>query len=146
MHTTPAPAARQPANRLAAVLALLSLVAGLFAPVALSLTVVLYHLAFVGYEPPPCGPHIGSCPDPKPPLVQLLRGVLATGGPILLLLAAAVVAIVSGHLALLRLRRHQPAPKSGQRVAMWGLILGYSAPAFLMAFYLWGLSTFGLGE
>jgi hypothetical protein len=59
---------------------------------------------------------------------------------VLLSLPAAVVAIVSGHLALARMR-HEAVPKRWRLVARGGLILGYSAPMFLVAYAGWLLLT-----
>jgi hypothetical protein len=63
MDATPASARHQPTNRLTLVLSLLSVATGLVASVAVSLAVVLSHLAFAGYEPSTCDPHYRVLPQ-----------------------------------------------------------------------------------
>jgi hypothetical protein len=139
MDTTPASAARQPGKRLV----LLSLVAALFTPVALSLTVVLYRLV-IAPAPHVCGPGIGPCPPPEPPLTQLVMTIVLDLEALnLLSLPAAGVAIISGHLAVSRLRHH-PAPRAWRKVAWCGLILGYGAAVFIVAYLAWVMQG-GLG-
>jgi hypothetical protein len=133
MHTTPTSAARKPGKQLA----LLSLVAALVAPVAMSLTVVLYHLEFAVWCPQG---GIAGCP-PLPPAGQLVEGMVQTLEQVILLtLPPSVVAIISGHLAVDRMRHHA-APRRWRRVARWGLILGYGAPVFFLAYSVWLLLT-----
>ena len=137
MHTSPASTGRQPTNRLALVLALVSVGMGLVAPIAVFLTVVLYHLAFAVWCPQG---GIAGCP-PLPPVGQLVNGLVqALEQRMLLTLPAAVLAIVSGHLALVRMRHHA-VPRRWRLVARWGLILGYSAPVILVAYSGWLLLT-----
>src|SRR5215469_1154046 len=119
METTPASAAPQPQNRQALALARLSVVAGLVAPVVVSLTIGLYQLEFAVWCPQG---GIAGCP-PVPPVGQLVIGVVQVLQQLVLLsLPVAVVAIVSGHLALARMR-HDAVPKRWRLVARWGLIL-----------------------
>jgi hypothetical protein len=139
MNTTPASAVRESGIRLA----LVSVVAALYVPVELFLTVVLHQLV-IASAPHVCGPGIGSCQPLEPPLTHLLMElVLSLEQLTLLTLPAAVVAIVTGHLALVRLRRH-PAPRAWRRVARWGLVLGYSAPVFIVPYVVWVMQG-GLG-
>ena len=136
MKTTPASAGSQPGQRLA----LVSVAAALYAPVAFPLTVVLYRLV-IAAAPHACSPGIGSCPSPVPPLTRLAMAIVLIAEALnLLSLPAAVVAIISGHLAVARLRQH-PAPTSWRRVAWCGLILGYGAPVIVVAYYVWTLYT-----
>jgi hypothetical protein len=126
-------AAHQPPPRLA----LISVVAGLYTPVAAPLAVVLTELARAASGPPVCQPGIEHCLPGVPGksvLVNLL-GVLV-GGLVLIVIPAVGVAIVSGHVALSRLRR-LAAPTRWRTLAWWGLLLGYST--FPVVFGLYGL-------
>ncbi len=137
MRMAPTATMRQPGKWLA----LLSVVTGLVAPVTVSLTIVLYQLTFAVWCPQG---GISGCP-PLPPVGQLLMGLVqALEERIVLTVPAAMVAIVSGHLALVRLRHHS-TPMRWQLVARWGLILGYSAPVFLGAYAGWLLLTSQFG-
>jgi hypothetical protein len=107
--------------------ALVSVVVALYTPVAVLLALLIYQLrhAVVPLESP---------------VIRLL-GVLIFG-LLVLIIPAVGVAIVSGHVALSRLR-HQPAPKFWRTVAWWGLVLGYGTFPVLLALYVWAMLTSG---
>src|SRR5260370_13723294 len=134
MSTTPIIEARPPKNRLA----LVSLVAALYAPVAVPLSSWLYQLALAAAG---CntgaGIHVAgilvstACP---PPALTPLSGL--SYGLVVLIIPAVVVAIVSGHIALSR-TRDQSGPKYRRNAALWGLILGYSTVVVVAYYLLW---------
>jgi hypothetical protein len=138
--TPSVPAARQPGHRLA----LLSVVTGLYVPVAAPLAVVLYGLALAALGPPVCQPGSDRCLPGESPVADLLR-VLALG-LVLLIIPAVGVAIVSGHAALSRLPVHA-APTRWRILAWWGLVLGDSTFPVLTALYMLAVLTgAGSGE
>ena len=114
MNPTPAPEARQPKNRLA----LVSLVAALYAPVAAPVAYWLHQLRV----PPVCKQGVSGCPPVAVPVIRLRFNPSA--GLLVLIIPAVLVALVSGHIALSRMR-YQSAPKYRRNVALWGLTLGY---------------------
>ena len=134
MSTTLA-AVRQPGDRLA----LVSFVAALYMPVALPLALALSQLALATWGGPPmCPVGVDNCVAPQPPVSRLLT-ILASG-LWYLIIPAVLTAIVSGHVALSRMRHHtEPQPR--RKVAVWGLILGYGVPLVTVAIYILALFT-----
>jgi hypothetical protein len=73
---------------------------------------------------------VSTCPPPPlTPLSGLSDGLLA------LIIPAVVVAIVSGYIALSRMR-DQSAPKGGRNVTVWGLNLGFITLVVIVLFLL----------
>jgi hypothetical protein len=136
MSTTPIIEARLPKNRLA----LVSLVAALYAPVAVPLALGLDQLALALDWPQGCPPGADHCP-PATVTSQLLD---LSYGLLILIIPAVGVAIVSGHVALSRLR-YASAPKDRRIVALLGLILGYSTFPVLIALYVLAVLTGAIG-
>ncbi len=124
MSTTPIIEARQPKNRLA----LVSLVAALYAPVAVPLAFLLDQLALAS-GPRVCKQGASGCP-PATGTSQLLD---LSYGLLILIIPAVGVTLVSGHIALSRMR-YQSAPQYRWNAALWGLILGYTT---LLVVALW---------
>jgi hypothetical protein len=116
MNTTPLIEARPPQNRLA----LVSLVAALYAPVAVPLAFWLDQLAPAS-GPRGCNPGPSGCPKP-PPVTPLLFDL--SFWLLVLIIPAVGVTLVSGVMALSRMR-YQSAPQYRWNVALWSLILGY---------------------
>jgi hypothetical protein len=131
MSTTPSTQARPPRDRLA----LLSLVAALYAPVAVPLAFVLDQLAWAASGPPVCQPGTGPC---RPPVESPVTGLLMvlSVGLLVLIIPAVGTAIVCGHVAVSRLHQHA-APTRWRSVAWWGLILGYGTFPVLLALLVW---------
>ena len=128
MNTIPSTTARPPHNRLA----LVSLVAALYAPVVVRPAVLLFQLALAPMARgclPSAEPF--SCPAPTATnqLLALYQGL------VLLAIPAVGVALASGHIALSRMR-HQSATKDRRTVALWGLILRYST-VLVVALWWW---------
>lgn len=136
MSTTPIIEARLPKNRLA----LVSLVAALYAPVAVPLAFGLDQLALALDWPQGCPPGADHCP-PATVTSQLLD---LSYGLLILIIPAVGVAIVSGIIALSRMR-YQSAPKYRRNIALWGLILGYSTLPVVVALWLWAAYSGALG-
>ncbi len=136
MSTTPIIEARQPKNRLA----LVSLVAALYAPVAVSLAFGLDQLARALDWPQGCPPGADHCP-PATVTSQLLD---LSYGLLILIIPAVGVAIASGHIAWSRLR-YQSAPKYRRNIALLGLILGYSTLPVVVVLWLWAAYSGALG-
>jgi hypothetical protein len=135
--TPAALAAGEPPHRLA----LLSLLAALYTPVAVLLAVLLSQLALAA-SPRVCDPAIEHCPPVESPLTPLLTALSA--GLLVLILPAVGVAVVSSHVALSRFRHHA-APTRWRTVAWWGLMLGYATFPVLMAFVAWAVLTGTVG-
>jgi hypothetical protein len=136
--TLPAQATRRSPPRLA----LVSLVAALYAPVAVPLALLLSQLALAAAGPPVCQPGIERCLPVESPLTLLLRDV--SGGLFVLILPAVGVAIVSAHMALSR-PRQDAAPTRWQSLAWWGLFLGYGTLPVLIAVVVVAGLTGGFG-
>jgi hypothetical protein len=132
---TSAAAVRQPGDRLA----LISLISALYMPIALPLAMALSQLALATWGgPPACPVGVDNCVPPQSPLSRLLA--LGASGLAVLIIPGVVTAIVSGHLALARMR-HQAEPQPRRKLAVWGLILGYGVPLLTVAFYAVALFT-----
>jgi hypothetical protein len=123
-------------------LALVSMIAGLYALVAVPLAIVLSQLALAAAGPPVCQPDIERCLPVASPLTLLLMDV--SGGLLLLILPAVGVAIVSAHVALARPRQDTSLTRWQIR-ARWGLILGYGTLPVLVAVYVLAILTGGIG-
>jgi hypothetical protein len=110
----------------------------------LFLTVVLDQLALATWRvAPQCPQGIDHCFSPESPVTQLLMALVARF-EVLTLLAIAV-AIIGGHASLLRMR-HRPATRTWRRAAWWALLLGYSTPLLIVAYFVWALFANGGGE